>query len=207
VKEDPEKSETQDWDAEEASRGEEREALPAEELAPAEEGAELEEPELEVLQREIGLLESQLQDMRDRYIRAVADLDNMRKRSRRDMKEAQQRAVSSLLLDLLVVVDNFERALGPARASARGEGKAVYDGVALIYRQLMDMLGRRGVKPIAAVGERFDPARHEAVAQVPAEPNQEEGTIALEVQKGYFHGEEVLRPSKVGVTVHGAHKG
>jgi len=178
--------------------------LPAEEFIPSEEEEETSESEVVVLQKELQLLECQLQDMRDRYVRAVADLDNMRKRSRREVKEAQQRAASSVLLDVLGIVDNFERALGATGEAKHGNAKAVYDGIVLIYRQLVDMLGRRGVKPIAAVGQRFDPAVHEAVAQVPAGPDQDEGMVALEIQKGYTYGEHVLRPTKAGVTVHSA---
>lgn len=179
-------------------------ALPAEELVPEEEEfEETKESEAQVLERELALLESQLQDLRDRYLRAVADLDNVRKRTRRELREAQHRALASVLLDLLPVVDNFERALETAaHAASEGDSRAIYDGVVLIYRQLMAVLERRGVKPIPAVGERFDPSRHEAVAQVPAGPGQEEGVVALETQKGYLLGDEVLRPSRVGVTVH-----
>jgi molecular chaperone GrpE len=182
---------------------EEQVVLPAEEFIPGDE-EETRESEVVVLQKELQLLEGQLQDMRDRYVRAVADLDNVRKRSRREVKEAQHRAASSVLLDVLGIVDNFERALGATGEAKHGSAKAVYDGIVLIYRQLVDMLGRRGVKPITAVGQRFDPAVHEAVAQVPAGADQDEGLVALEIQKGYTYGDQVLRPTKVGVTVHTA---
>ena len=193
--------------ANEDADSEEQALLPAEELIPGEE-EEDRESEVVVLQKELALLENQLQDIRDRYLRAVADLDNMRKRARREVKDAQQRAAASVLLDVLSVVDNFERALGAAKEvkAAPNEARAVYDGITLIYRQLVDMLARRGVKPMQAVGERFDPVRHEAVAQVPAGPGQEEGLVALELQKGYTYGDQVLRPGKVGVTVHTSQK-
>lgn len=189
--------------ADEVAEADEQALLPDEELIPGEEG-EARQSEVVVLQKELALLENQLQDMRDRYLRAIADLDNMRKRTRREVKEAQHRAAASVLLDVLNVVDNFERALGAAKEvrSVPSEVKAVYDGITLIYRQLMDTLARRGVKPIQAIGQRFDPGCHEAVAQVPAGPGQEEGTVALEVQRGYTYGDLVLRPTKVGVTVH-----
>lgn len=189
----------------ENAESEEQVLLPAEELIPGEE-EEARESEVVVLQKELQLLEGQLQDMRDRYVHAVADLDNMRKRTRREVREAQHRAASSVLLDVLTVVDNFERALGAVNEMKHGNAKALYDGITLIYRQLMDTLGRRGVKPIPAVGQRFDPAVHEAVAQVPAGPDQEEGVVALEIQRGYVYGDQVFRPAKVGVTVHTAQK-
>lgn len=181
--------------------------LPAEELVPSEE-EEAKESEVEVLSKELALLEGQLQDMRDRYLRTVADLDNYRKRVRREVKEAQHRAAAGVLLDFLPIVDNLERALGSTSDldAASEETKAIHQGVAMIHRQLADLLSRRGVRPIEAVGERFDPGKHEAVAQVPAGPGQEEGVVALEVQRGYTFGDQVLRPSKVGVTVHPSKK-
>jgi len=180
--------------------------LPAEELVPEEQEEAPEPSEIEVLQEEVALLEQQLQQMRDRYVRAVADLDNVRKRARQAISEARHQAVGGVLLDLLTLLDNFERALETANPgpNAPPETQAVYDGVALIYRQLRDLLERRGVKPIEAMGRPFDPSRHEAVTQVPVDEDHEEGMVALEVQKGYLHGDRVLRPSRVGVAVHEA---
>ncbi len=164
---------------------------------------------MEVLQRELSLLETQLRDMRDRYIRSVADLDNARKRARRAIGEARKQAVSGILLELLTVVDDFERALETGRPgpNAPEETRAVHEGVELIYRQLMGVLEKRGVKPIEAVGQVFDPTRHEAVAQIPAGDEQREGTVALEMRKGYLYGDEVLRHSRVGVAVHEEEEG
>ena len=180
--------------------------LPAEELVSEEQEEAPEPSEIEVLQEEVALLEQQLQQMRDRYVRAVADLDNARKRARQAITDARHQAVGGVLLDLLTLLDNFERALETANPgpNAPPETQAVYDGVALIYRQLRDLLERRGVKPIEAMGQPFDPSRHEAVTQVPVDEDHEEGMVALEVQKGYLHGDRVLRPSRVGVAVYEA---
>lgn len=177
--------------------------LPAEEVVP-EEGEEgpRTRPEVEVLGEELALLETQLENMRDRYIRAVADLDNARKRAKQAIADARKQAVSGVLLELLTLMDSFERALETADPGPRApaETRAVYGGIELIYRQLVSLLERRGVKPIEAMGQPFDPTRHEAVAQVPTE-EQKEGTVALEMQKGYLHGNQVLRYSRVGVAV------
>jgi molecular chaperone GrpE len=172
-------------------------------VSPEEEEEPRAESEAAVLQEEIGLLETQLQSLRDRYIRAVADLDNARKRARRAILEAREEAVAGVLVEVLSVVDDFERALETARAGpdASSEMQAVYEGIELIYRRLMRTLERRDVRPIEALGEPFDPTRHEAVAQVPAGDEVKEGTVALETQKGYVMGERVLRPSRVGVAV------
>jgi molecular chaperone GrpE len=152
---------------------------------------------------EIARLEEQLQAMRDRYIRAMADLDNTRKRARHEMAEAQVHAVGGVLSDVLVIVDNFERALETMapQANASPEMKAVYEGIVLIYRQFVDLLARRGVKPIVALGQPFDTRRHEAVMQAPAASAEEDGLVVIETQKGYLFGDRMLRPSKVGVAV------
>ncbi len=170
--------------------------------APA--GEEHAEPsEAEALRLQQAALEEQLKTLRERYLRALADLDNTRKRARHELAEAQLHAMAGVLLDILPVVDNFERALETITPSAEAspEVRATYDGIMLIYRQLVDTLARRGVKPIEAVGRPFDTHRHEAVVQVPAGDEEADGTVALETQKGYLLGERVLRPSKVGVAV------
>ncbi|MBN1459478.1 MAG: nucleotide exchange factor GrpE, partial [Armatimonadetes bacterium] len=117
---------------------------PAEELVPSEEEAAPRSDE-EVLQEEIALLEQQLQQMRDRYVRAVADLDNARKRARHAIAEARQQAIDAVLLDLLTLVDNFERALESISPDkdAPAETKAIYEGINLIYRQFANALERR----------------------------------------------------------------
>ncbi len=165
--------------------------------------AEAASSDIELLKKEVSLLEGQLQSMRDRYVRAMADLDNTRKRARHESAEAQVHAVAGVLLDVLTVVDNFERAMETMKpgADASPETRAIYDGVSMIYRQLMDILGRRGVKPIEAMGKPFDTHRHEAVVQVPTRNSEEDGLVALETQRGYLFGDRVLRPSKVGVAV------
>ena len=190
-----------------AAAADETASLPAEPLVPEDDepaaAAELPE-EVAVLQKELSLLEEQLRDMRDRYVRAMADLDNAHKLARRQVSEARLQAVSAVLLDVLAIIDNFERALEAItpQTGTTDEAKAVYEGIVLIYRQLLDMLRRRSVRPIeAVVGKPFDPALHEAVVQVPAEKGQADGTVAIEIQKGYLYGDQVLRPSKVGVVV------
>ena len=177
------------------------EAALAEEVVAGEEGGE--ESEVEVLQKELALLETQLQDMRARYIRAVADLDNARKRAREAIADGRRQAVSGVLLELLTLVDNFERAMEMAKPGSgrSAKARAIYEGVELIYRQLMVVLERRGVRPIEALGQVFDPSRHEAVAQMAATAEQREGTVAVEMQRGYLYGEQVLRHSRVGVAV------
>jgi molecular chaperone GrpE len=179
------------------------------EAQPPSEGAEIATPaEADELRSQMAELEEQLKETRDRYLRALADLDNARKRARQQIAEAQVQGAAGVLRDVLTVVDGLELALETAKpgkpgrpGKSSGEVKAVYDGIHLIAKQLLDMLARRGVRPIAAVGKPFDTSRHEAVAQVPVAASQEEGVVAAEVQKGYMFGDRVLRPSRVAVTI------
>jgi len=175
----------------------------ARETAAVEAAQEPMAPEVEVLHQEIALLGDRVKTLQERYVRAMADLDNTRKRARQEMAEAQVHAAAGVLLDVLAVVDNLERALetiapGP---DSPPETKAVYEGVSLIYRQFLDLLARHGVKPIEAVGRPFDTHLHEAVVQVPVTNDEADGTVTLETQKGYLFGDRVLRPSRVGVAV------
>jgi molecular chaperone GrpE len=172
----------------------------------AAEAAEQGAAEAAALQQRAEELASQLDETRNRYLRALADLDNTRKRARHEMAEGQVQAAARVLVDVVSVVDSFERALETAtpESKASPETKAVYEGMSLIYRQLVEMLARRGVKPIEALGQPFDPKFHEAVAQVPVEGQESDGLIGLEMQKGYLFGERVLRASKVGVNMYQA---
>lgn len=134
----------------------------------------------------------------DRYLRALAELDNARKRAQRDREEYTRFANESLLRELLPVVDNFDRAIQAARASA--EAEAVVAGVELIQRELLRALEKFGVTPFSSAGERFNPERHEAVARVPA-TDHPEMTVVAETRRGYLLNGRVLRPAMVTVAV------
>ncbi len=141
-------------------------------------------------------------DYWDRYLRAMSEMENFRKRTERDIHSRVNRGKSELILPLLDVLDNFDRALAAGEKGANedkdGGFKAFYDGVALIQRQILDVLAREGVEPIEdPVGKAFDPRYHEAVAA--QEGGGEHGTIIQELQKGYMYQGEVLRPSRVKV--------
>jgi molecular chaperone GrpE len=131
----------------------------------------------------------------ERLLRLTAEFDNYRKRIERERREASERAAAGMLEDLLPILDDFERALG---AEAGAEPSAYRDGVAIIHRQLRDLLTRRGVQPIDAVGEDFDPRWHEAVTYEAA-PGHRDGEILEEVRRGYTLGDRLLRPSMVKV--------
>jgi len=137
-------------------------------------------------------------DFHDRYLRAVAELDNVRKRARRDVGAAEGRGVAKLARELLPALDDFERALAAAEAQPENRDHHLTDGIRLVQSQLLGALKRMGIEPEAPKGERFDPHRHEALAQQPVE-GAERGTIVEVYSAGYRIGDEVLRPAKVVV--------
>ena len=142
----------------------------------------------------------ELQKQRDEYydllLRKTAEFDNYRKRVERERQSASESAAASLIKELLPLVDDLERAL---KAEAGDEGAAAYRrGVELIHRRLLETLRQRGVKPIEALGEDFDPHYHQAVSYEPEE-GRREGEIIEEFSRGYVLGDRLLRPAMVKV--------
>jgi molecular chaperone GrpE len=137
------------------------------------------------------------ESLRDRLLRTTAEFDNYRKRVERERREIVERAAEGVLLDVLPVVDDLERALA---AEASGEGAEAYRrGVELIHKQLMDLLTRRGVRPIDVLGTQFDPHLHQAVSSEPAE-GRPDGEVIAELRRGYTLGDRLLRPAMVKVS-------
>jgi molecular chaperone GrpE len=143
-------------------------------------------------------LEEKIEELKGQLLRVHADFDNFRKRTRQEKEDLVKYAAKGVILDLLAVVDNFDRAL-----SALPDEEAYRDvrtGVEMVHRQLLSVLEKHGVQPMDVVGKPFDPALHEAVMQEPAD-GKEAGIVVQELQKGYtIHG-KVLRPAMVKVTV------
>jgi molecular chaperone GrpE len=137
-------------------------------------------------------------DYKDKWLRAVAELDNVRKRARRDVGAAESRGIFKLARELLPALDNFERALAAAEAQPENRDHHLTDGIRLVQTELLGALARVGIEPDSPKGERFDPHRHEAVAQQPVD-GAEPGTIVEVYSAGYTYGEDVLRPAKVVV--------
>lgn len=134
----------------------------------------------------------------DRYVRAVAEFDNARKRTIREREELIRGANEGLIRELLPVLDNFERALQAARGDTGAA--AVTAGVELIQRELLRVLEKFGVTAFTSVGMPFDPERHEAVARVPA-AGRPEMTVVGETARGYLLNGRVLRPAMVTVAM------
>ncbi|BCW98738.1 MAG: nucleotide exchange factor GrpE [Armatimonadota bacterium] len=136
-----------------------------------------------------------------RYLRALADFANYKKRVAEQEARARQFATRELVLKILPIIDDFERALTSAEESQSFE--ALRDGLVMTLRKLMSVLESEGVQPIEAVGREFDPSMHEAVMRV-EDSEHPENTIVHELQKGYTLASEVIRPSRVSVAVSGS---
>jgi molecular chaperone GrpE len=146
----------------------------------------------------IAALETELAESKDRWMRTLAEMDNVRRRAARDAEDARRFANEKLLSELLPVLDNLQRAID---ASAQTENfTALKEGVELTQRKFTDLLDRNGLRKIEAVGAAFDPNLHEAIAQVPPEEGQEAGQVVEELQTGYSLNDRVIRPSLVKVT-------
>lgn len=144
----------------------------------------------------LAALEKEKKETYERLLRAAADLENYRKRARKDVEDARFKAKEEALRDILPVLDNLERAV--AAANDTTSAQAVIDGVKLVLRQAQSALERSDVKPFNSVGEPFDPQRHEAISQIETAEHPP-GSVAVELQKGYMLGARLLRPALVGV--------
>ncbi len=137
-----------------------------------------------------------LEEVQDRYLRLAAEFDNYRKRTEREMSEFKRRAADDVLLALLEVVDNLDRAL---ETSTPGAASDLLDGVRAIRNQIGAILQREGIEPIETAGKAFDPYEMEAVMRMPS-ADVDEGEVVRELLRGYRGRGYVLRPSKVIVS-------
>ena len=150
----------------------------------------------------IAQLESEKLDLKDKLLRALADLDNVRKRTEREVADARTYAVTGFARDMLGVADNLRRAiesLGAAAETAEGPMKAMIEGVDLTERELVKTLEKNGIRKVDPLGAKFDPNLHQAMFEAP-DPTQPKGHVVTVVQTGYAIGARVLRPALVGVS-------
>ena len=145
---------------------------------------------------DVTAIKRDLDEKQDRLLRALAEMDNMRRRAQRDREEYTRYATESLLRDLIPIVDNFDRALQAARGNR--DAAKVVEGVELIQRELLRVLERAGVKRYSALGQPFDPTRHEAIARV-VSADTKPGTVVGETMPGYMLHNRVLRAALVSV--------
>jgi molecular chaperone GrpE len=139
---------------------------------------------------------AEAQKNRDQLLRIAADFDNYKKRSRREIADAVKVSREELVRDLLPVFDNLERA--SVHAETATDTKALADGISMVQRQFVDVLGRLGIERVVATGRPFDPAVHEAVQHLETD-EYPPGVVAAELQAGYRMGDRVLRPALVVV--------
>lgn len=142
-------------------------------------------------------------ELRDRLLRSLAEMENMRRRTEREVADARAYGISAFARDLLAIADNMRRALDafgaePHEAADAGT-KALLEGVELTERELLKVLEKHGVRKLDAEGTKFDPYRHQAMYEVPDE-SVPAGTVVQVVQPGYTIGERVLRPALVAIS-------
>ncbi len=142
-------------------------------------------------------------ELRDRLLRLAADMENLRKRTEREISETRAYAIAGFARDMLSATDSLSRALMvvPAEAREGGDGalRSLIEGIELAQREMQRLLGKHGVTPIEAEGQKFDPHKHQAMFEVP-DATRPEGMVVQVVQAGFAIGERVLRPAMVGVS-------
>jgi len=150
------------------------------------------------LEAKLAEKDREIAELKDKYLRALADGENARKRIRQQSEESVRIQKEGLLRDLLPIVDNLERAVEAARSGGGDNGRVIVEGVEMVLRSLIDFLKAQGVTPVASAGQPFDPLKHEAVDHVASDvhpPN----TVVEEFHRGYQIGDRVLRPARVTV--------
>lgn len=149
---------------------------------------------------ELDALRAERDELRDRFMRALADAENARKRSERDRREAEQYGGSKLARDMLPVFDNLTRALEVATDSASGASEALVEGIELTQREILSVFAKHGITHISPqVGDRFDPQQHQAMFEAPV-PETKAGDIIQVMTLGFMLHDRLLRPAQVGVS-------
>jgi molecular chaperone GrpE len=153
--------------------------------------------ELSDAQNQIETLMRERSELHDKLLRRQAEFENFRKRFDRERSEIYQRTRAEVLLELLPVLDNFERALISLETTG-DDAEALHQGVTLIHKQLKDAVTKMGLQPVESIGKSFDPNVHEAITVEPTDEH-EENIIIEEFQRGYKLGDRLLRPARVKV--------
>jgi molecular chaperone GrpE len=152
--------------------------------------------------QEAGLLAKEVAELKDRVLRTLAEMENLRRRTEREVVDSRTYAITGFARDLVGVADNIRRALDAASDSGvvlEGPAKALVDGVELTERELLKVLEKNGVKKFDPQGAKFDPNLHQAMFEVP-DARVPSGSVVQVIQPGYMLGDRVLRPALVGVS-------
>jgi molecular chaperone GrpE len=161
------------------------------------EATETAQSELQSLKIQLAEISNQRDAFQSQYLRIAADFDNFRKRSSKEKEDTELRVKCATIMELLSVVDNFERARTQIKPQNDGE-MGIHKSYQGVYKQLVESLKRVGVSPMRPEGQQFDPNLHEAVMRQPTEEHPE-GTVIEELQRGYYLGDRILRHSLVKV--------
>jgi len=181
--------------------------VPNENEAPVNDELEMNEEDAEfdpmaALNVENQNLSNEIDGLKDRLLRSIAEMENLRKRTEREVSEARNFAIANFARDMLGATDNLSRALQVVPDEERKNGtatlKSLIDGIEMTEREMQRLLQKNGIKPILAMGEKFDPHIHQAMFEVP-NTGKPDGTIVEVVQKGFAIGNRILRPAMVGV--------
>jgi molecular chaperone GrpE len=154
------------------------------------------------LAQEAAALAKENAELKDRVLRTLAEMENLRRRTEREVTDARVYAIQSFARDLVGVADNIQRALDAVRDSGvtlEGPAKALVDGVELTERELLKVLEKNGVRKFDPKGEKFDPNMHQAMFEVP-DARVPSGSVVQVIQPGFAIGDRVLRPALVGVS-------
>ena len=161
---------------------------------------ELEEFEVTPEDAELEALRAERDELRDKFMRVLADAENSRKRAERDRKEAEMYGGTRLARDLLPVYDNLNRAIQAIPEESRAASSALIEGVELTLRELTNVMTKHGVTPISpSVGDMFDPQMHQAMFEAPL-PGTKAGQIIQVLTEGFLLHDRLLRPAQVGVS-------
>jgi molecular chaperone GrpE len=159
-------------------------------------------PQAEAMPDPVAVLAKEAADLKDRLLRTLAEMENLRRRTEREVADSRVYAVTNFARDILAVADNMERAMkaldDEIRDKADAGVKALLDGVELTERELLKVMEKHGVKRLEPQGQKFDPNLHQAMFELP-DPSVPAGTVVQVMQPGYTIGERVLRPALVGI--------
>ena len=146
---------------------------------------------------EVELLQKQIAEQKDKYLRLFADFDNYKKRTAKERLDLLNTAGKDIILSVIPVIDDFERAIAVAEKAT--EVDSVKEGMLLIKNKMFSVLEQRGLKPMETIGEAFDPEKHEAITEIPAPNDEMKGKVIDQVEKGYLMNNKIIRYAKVVV--------
>jgi molecular chaperone GrpE len=151
----------------------------------------------------VAVLTKEVAELKDKHLRALAEMENLRRRTEREVVDGRLYGIAGFARDVLAIADNMRRALDAVGSDMREQAdagvKALLDGVELTERELLKTLEKHGIRKFEPLGEKFDPNLHQAMYEVP-DPALPAGTVVQVVQAGYKIGERILRPAMVAVS-------